>query len=72
MRKTELISQVAIRLSEELVKALKEDAEKSGWSLSNQIRYELSKPRGLWKEPYLPRHINLPATPENAGEGDNT
>jgi hypothetical protein len=36
---------------------LSEAAEKSGWSLTQQIRYELSVTRGLWKpiQPYLPR-----------------
>ncbi|MCS6294342.1 MAG: hypothetical protein H8J66_14825 [Nitrospira sp.] len=37
-------------------KAIEEAAKKSGWSVSQQIRYELFKPRGLWQEvtPYLP------------------
>ena len=47
---------VPVRLSEELRKALARDAERSGWSVSEQIRYELAERRGLWKvhAPYLP------------------
>lgn len=55
-RCSRLSKQTAIRLSEELMKSLSEAAQKSGWTLSEQIRYELAKPRGLWKpiQPYLP------------------
>lgn len=53
---------VPVRLPDELKKALVKDAERSGWSVSEQIRYELAEPRGLWKvhTPYLP-----PRTPQS-------
>ena len=47
---------VPVRLPDELRRALAKDAERSGWSVSEQIRYELAERRGLWKvhKPYLP------------------
>lgn len=45
---------VAVRMPDELELRLKEDAEKSGWSVSEQIRYELMERRGMLKKPYLP------------------
>lgn len=49
-------TQVGVRMSLKERKAIEEAAKKSGWSVSQQIRYELFKPRGLWQEvtPYLP------------------
>jgi hypothetical protein len=49
--------QIGLRLPDDLMQLLSEAAEKSGWSLTQQIRYELSVTRGLWKpiQPYLPR-----------------
>lgn len=49
-------TQIGIRMTQEERRAIERDAKKSGWSVSQQIRYELFKPRGLWKEikPYLP------------------
>jgi len=38
---------VGIRMPDELKKSLQDAAKKSGWSISEQIRYELSEPRGL-------------------------
>lgn len=48
--------QIGLRLPEDLEQALEEAAAKSGWTVSEQIRYELMEPRGLWrpKQPYLP------------------
>lgn len=42
-----------VRIPHELMAAVKEAAEKSGWGVSDQIRYELLTIRGMWK-PYLP------------------
>ena len=48
------MAMVALRLSDELKEVLEEDAEKSGWSVSEQIRYELMERRGMVRKPYLP------------------
>jgi hypothetical protein len=45
---------IQVRVPEELKRALQEDAEKSGWGLSDQIRFELLVRRGMWRGPYLP------------------
>ena len=47
---------ISIRLDEDLRKALERDAERSGWSLSEQVRFEVAERRGMWKvpTPYLP------------------
>mgnify|MGYP001442402979 CR=1 FL=1 len=47
---------VPVRMSKTLRDAIQRDAARSGWSLSEQIRFELERPRGLWKEvrPCLP------------------
>jgi hypothetical protein len=48
--------QVGIRMTREEKQALQRDAKRSKWSLSDQIRYELFKPRGMWQDvtPYMP------------------
>ena len=42
-----------VRIPPELMASVKEAAEKSGWGVSDQVRYELLKIRGMWN-PYLP------------------
>lgn len=41
---------------QELLTKIQEDAKRSRWTVSEQIRYELAKPRGLWNppQPYSP------------------
>jgi hypothetical protein len=55
---------VGVRMPKDLKKSLREAARRSGWSVSEQIRYELSQPRGLWKphEPWMP-HPTEPSRP---------
>lgn len=47
---------IGIRVPKWLKEALREDAKKSGWKLSNQIVFELMERRGKWQPPtpYLP------------------
>ena len=47
---------VGVRLPEELKHQLEEDAKRSGWSVSEQIRFELLERRGQYRhhQPYLP------------------
>jgi hypothetical protein len=45
---------IAVRVSDEFKEVLEEDAGKSGWSVSEQIRYELMERRGMLPKPYLP------------------
>ncbi len=45
---------IRFRCDAELVKALREDAKRSGWSVSEQIRFELLQLRGMWP-PYRPQ-----------------
>ncbi len=47
-------TQIPVRIPNALRSAIEKDAEKSGWTLSEQIRYELMAIRGMWKQPYLP------------------
>ena len=47
--------QIGIRVSEWLKKDLAECAERSGWTLSDQIRFELEERRGKARMPYLPQ-----------------
>jgi len=54
------VSRIALRLSPEQLKALKDSAERSGWGLSEQIRFELFEPRGIWRQgngPYRPYKV---------------
>jgi hypothetical protein len=55
---------VGVRMPKDLKKSIQEAAKRSGWSISEQIRYELSQPRGLWKTivPYSP-HSSGPSRP---------
>ena len=51
------MKKTSINLPEIAIEALGEDAEKSGFNhWSEQLRFEIMYPRGLWKEPkrYLP------------------
>lgn len=47
-------SQVPIRIPNALRAAIESDAQKSGWTLSEQIRFELAALRGMWKQPHMP------------------
>lgn len=50
--------QVAVRMPEWLKGDLEQDAKRSGWSVSAQIRYELMERRGKLPKPYLPPQPN--------------
>ena len=51
-------AKVFVRMSKEQYRALQETAVKSGWNVSEQIRYELFEPRGMWKqEGYRPYEV---------------
>ncbi len=45
---------INVRVQGDLLESLREAAEKSGWGLSEQIRFELMERRGMWRMPYLP------------------
>ena len=53
---------VMFRCEPELLESLKEAAAKSGWSLSEQIRFELLEVGGMWKHrtPYYPTPDDKP------------
>jgi hypothetical protein len=46
---------LTIRIPAELMEAIKDAAEKSGWGVADQVRFELMYLRGMWKEPTLPK-----------------
>lgn len=49
---------VFVRMTMEQHRAIEEAAEKSGWNVSEQIRFELFQPRGMWKqEGYRPYKV---------------
>lgn len=43
-----------VRVPAELMQSVKEAADKSGWGVSEQIRFELMQIRGMWKTPMMP------------------
>ena len=45
---------INVRVPVELKEAIEQDAQASGWGISDQIRFELMHLRGLWKGPHLP------------------
>jgi hypothetical protein len=45
---------IHFRPSPKLRESLLQDSQRSGWSLSDQIRFELEEPRGLWHPPPAP------------------
>ncbi len=45
---------VGVRMNDGLYQAVKESADQSGLTVSEQIRFELAVRRGLWKPPILP------------------
>ena len=52
--KTSKEERINVRIPVELKKAIEDDADVSGWGLSDQIRFELMHARGLWRGPHLP------------------
>jgi len=46
--------QIGIRMSKILKEELEKAALRSGWTISDQIRFELMERRGLYKPPFLP------------------
>ncbi len=46
--------QIGVRMTHRLRNDLQKCADKSGWSLSAQVRYELEMRRGWAHKPYLP------------------
>jgi hypothetical protein len=49
---------IGIRLPKWLKQDVKECAARSGWSFSQQVRYELAERRGRASQPYLPSGPN--------------
>lgn len=47
-------ARLAIRVQPELYDAIAEAAERSGWDVSDQVRFELMQIRGMWKGPMMP------------------
>lgn len=47
--------QIGIRISPELNRLLEEAAKKSGWTISQQVRFQLEYDFGIAKLPYLPQ-----------------
>ncbi len=47
-------ARLAIRVQPELYDAIAEAAERSGWDVSDQVRFELMQVRGMWKGPMMP------------------
>jgi len=47
-------ARLAIRVQPDLYNAIAEAAEKSGWDVSDQVRFELMQIRGMWKGPMMP------------------
>jgi hypothetical protein len=45
---------LTIRLPKELLEAIKQAADESGWGVADQVRFELMYLRGMWK-PSLPK-----------------
>jgi hypothetical protein len=45
---------INVRVPADLMRSIEEAAKKSGWGVSDQIRFELMQLRGMWKTPYLP------------------
>lgn len=45
---------IGVRMNEDLIEALRKDADRSGLTVSEQIRFELAVRRGLWRQPILP------------------
>lgn len=41
---------IAVRLPRELIAAIQADASRTGSTISEQVRYELAKPRGMWEK----------------------
>ena len=48
------MAMIVLRVSDELKADIVEAANRSGWTISAQVRYELLERRGLAKQPYLP------------------
>ena len=51
--------QIGVRMSIELKRLLEEAAAKSGWTLSQQVRFQLEHAFGIDKKPYLPQSPSL-------------
>lgn len=47
-------ARLAVRVQPELYDSIAEAAQKSGWEVSDQVRFELMQLRGMWKGPHLP------------------
>lgn len=47
---------ISLQIDLDVYDSVKEAAGKSGWRFSDQVRYELAKPRGLWRyvKPWAP------------------
>lgn len=51
--------QIGIRISKALQEKLQEAAARSGWTFSQQGRFQLEHDFGMTKMPYLPQQPNL-------------
>ena len=62
--------QIGVKLPMNLWTLIQRDAQRSGWTMSEQIRAELSERRGLWKPPYLPHEgTRKPIVSSPPGQG---
>lgn len=68
------MKKTSVALPDEVIESLAADAKKSGFKhWSEQLRYEVMQPRGLWKEvkPYLPSSSAPISNVGKADVGDN-
>ena len=49
-------ARLAVRIQPELFEAIAADAQRSGWDISDQVRFELMQLRGMCSGPKLPGH----------------
>jgi len=49
-------ARLAVRVQPALYKSIAEAAERSGWDVSDQVRFELMQLRGMTNGPQLPAH----------------
>lgn len=45
---------LTVRVPPELMSSIEKAAAESGWEVSDQVRFELMKIRGMWKGPTMP------------------
>lgn len=45
---------LTVRVPADLMSSIEKAAAESGWEVSDQVRFELMKIRGMWKGPMMP------------------